>query len=637
MALVLCLVPGARATAQEKQPFWMRWPDGRLRLAFEYEGERWSRTGMEELKEDEYTFTEELKLRTDGYVYHPRLLRFDAAGLVALEQVLLDSNATAREVDTDALDTGHDVRATLLDEKPVTFDFFSQRENREVRQSFFGVTEITDTHLGGDAFVKHSLLPSQLHFDHATTKGEGLDKTDQALDTLFVESSNRHGGSDTRLRYEFTDLELRRTRQEFQIHDVLLTNLFRFGADDEHRSTTTARFRDQAGVADNQLSSLRNNTVLAHTPRLSTHYDAAVDLNRAESVEVRTGAAGLGLTHTLYRNLTSSLAARASRSEIDGGSVDSYGGRADWLYRRGLPFGSLQLGYGVDYSIQSEEDLGDEIPVVGEPHTFQVGVPLLLDQRFPNPSTVVIRSASGPLIVYEEGLDYVLVATGPLLRVEVSIGSRISDGQALLIDYRQRTVPDRDFSRFLQQASAQLAFGSLLSFYANWSREDVDLLSGSTEETLGSSERRGAGAQLYWGPSTTSVDYEQSISPFVPYERAAVREILTQELRRDVSGSLRGSYARTFYTDEGELEETAEGAAGLRAYIGSDLSIEAEGGYRWGHFRTEDAQGFFASLAAIWRYRAYELRLSARHVDNSFRVANDYREDRILFEIRREF
>jgi hypothetical protein len=277
----------------------MRWPDGRLRLAFEYEGERWSRRGTRgDLREDEYNFTEELYLHTNGYVYHPRLLTFDASGLFTLEQVFVDSNATTREVDTDALDLGHDVRATLLDDKPVTIEAFSQRQNHEVRQSFFGITEITDTHTGADAFVKYAVLPTRLHFDHATSKGEGLDTTDQALDTFLLESANLYKGSDTRLRYEFTDLELRRTGQEFAIHNALLTNLLRFGADDQHRSTTTSRFRDQSGLVDNELVGLQNNTVLDHTPRFSTRYAAGVDLNRTDSVESRTGTAGLGLMYT---------------------------------------------------------------------------------------------------------------------------------------------------------------------------------------------------------------------------------------------------------------------------------------------------------------------------------------------------
>ncbi|MBI4584157.1 MAG: hypothetical protein HY717_09050 [Planctomycetes bacterium] len=636
LVFLLAVLLEAPVLAQPKRPFWTRWPDGRLRLAFEYNGERWFRKQMETLKLDEYTFTEELRLRTDGYIYHPRLLKFDAAGLLALEQVFIDSNATTRDLDTDALDYGHDVRGSFLKENPLSFDLFSQRQNREVRQSFFGVTEVTDTHSGGDVHFKFPVLPTRLHFDHATTKGEGIDLTDQVLDTFLLESSNQYRGSDTRLRYEFNNLELKNIGERFAIHNALLTNLFRFGADDQHRTTTTAHFRDQSGLVENQLTGLQNTTVLAHTPKFSTQYVAQLNLNRIGSNETRIGTGSIGLNHTLFQNLTTSLTAFAGRSEIDGGAVDSYGGRADWQYRRGLPFGSIQAGYGLEYSIQEEEDLGDVVQVIDEPHTFRIGEPIVLDQRFPDLSSVVVKD-SGGLIIYEEGRDYILVPAGSSLRVEITVGSRIADGQGLLIDYRRRTLPDREFSKFIQRASLQLNFAHFLTIYGNWTREDVNLLSGSSAETLGDSERRGAGAQVYWGPSTTIVEFEQNISPFVPYERLLVRELLAKELWRGISGTLGGSYVRTRFPEERKVEETADGTAGARFHLGNYLYVELDGGYRWGQFRTEDARGFFTNAMINWKYRAYDIRLSARHVDNEFRVANDYRENRILFEIRREF
>jgi hypothetical protein len=637
--ILLCTIIFVSLTVEDiyaQRYFFIERP--RLGLGLSYEFEEDERTGPNINREDiTTTFSEKFEIETEGWVYHPALMIYTLRLLPEWEQISEESEGSGK-TSTKAFLQGYFTEFTFLQYKPYTLRIFANKQMGTVRSSFAQRTKTETDSYGGILMLKYKLLPTTLNYIHTTSHESGFFSAQGKSDEFRLSTRYDKKFGDTRLEASYIDNT--RTTQGIPINisaeNVTLQNYYDITKDKRVALSSGFNYRSaKSNFTESTVYGVSESLQWRHKENLSTNYLLRYDKSSTESFNTESKAAGFGLTHQLYENLTTSINADAALSEFTGGEIASYGTGLSFNYTRRIPWGNLNINIGHDYRVVMQDYVQDFIQVMDESITLTDGVVTFLANENVDIASIFVTDSTGT-IPYIKDIDYNITEIGSLVRISRIVTGGISNGQTVLVDYRYLSQTPFDYSTFDQSYGISLNLWSVWRTYYRFNHSKQNFLSGIRQERLTDDTIHTAGTELEWKWSRTNLEFEDRQTVTVPLTRWRAEETITVKPMEKLFLSLSGSYGKTKFKDTEEVE-IANGIRGTIQMVTSNWSWLKLEGFRnnlSGRSQKTTDSGFlsvFDMFFGIWRASISYRFLQEKDETSQETFKNNY----FLFEIKR--
>ena len=410
------------------------------------------KSGSGDTRTEETIFEENLRLETDGYLYHPNLLEFSLGGLFGLiqqdfEEITATRERTSRD-DGSVLE--FDLDAQILKKKSYPLTVSAHRRRAYNPRPFLPSLETTTTDYNVIWQYVSEKVPTTFQFQHTDVRltplsfGGEAEQDGRQTNTLFrFETAYNFNDFNTlSLTYRHESAEEEPFTLRYDSDEVTLAHRLDFGEGHVHQLDSELNYHDQRGTLDTDRVRWRESLELQHSDTLRSRYrlEALERTRGSRSPDVRSRdersvyVAGT-LEHQLYESLTSQITGTARFQRLDPDiRIERLGARAGFTYRKKNPWSTLQAGYRA--GIQQNERRGEDqrAEIIDESHFFRDPEAIVLQNPNIQTSTIVIR-AEDRVTLYQEDRDYTVRDFGNRVEIERIPTGRISDGETVLIDY----------------------------------------------------------------------------------------------------------------------------------------------------------------------------------------------------------
>ncbi len=572
----------------------------------------------------EKRFRETLFLDFLGYYYHPLLLQFRLRADLGLEQSKTGGDFEDLGGNIDNRNIGYQGDLDILKQHPYPLHIYTLRKEARNRQLFARPTEAVVTESGLDLAARGWWIPSRFHYHHYTYNGSWRDFRDEKRDNFRLVGS-RSG------TLSFYDYSVEYNKIDTLFTDTRYNDLFAF-ASTRHQFSRTSKsslrnrlfLRDQTGAFSNKHWGGASGLRLELSRNLYTLHNVSFDRSeRKGGTQTENVRADTSIHHRLYESLDSHFAGRAERNDFTQGKIDRYGGDAGFAYRKKTFFGSMtgRLNYGLSY--QEENFKKTIVSVLDEGHAVTQGIPIYLDHSGVVLSSIVVTDQTGLVVYSQSSGDYLVSLVGVQVRLDIPIGSRITTGQTILVDYDYLPYRDRRF----RTRTKDLGFGfrilDCLSLDFSLSRMYQDLISGSGEETLDHLRIERARADLFRWSHNLSVEYEDRKSRLTPYKRLMFTLGGGFELGKGARWNHGASTWYTTYPDVNDHERGTNVFAEIHAGSPRATRLDLRGTFRRTHLRSDDGTGYDLEARFSRMFRKTTLGVEIQYIKERFRIASD--------------
>ena len=525
LAWFLCL---GSAKAQLSLEGW----EGELEVGGEYSRDD-VKTEAEQRTFQNLRFSESLRLRNSGFVYHPGLLSFSSGTTIGLLQEMPSDDGQTRTSYGRVI--GYDLGLYILSAKPYNLSLFASSGTGTVSHEG-GRTETLSESLGGRLSYRNPFFPVTLDLrrDHREDEFRFFGvpvRHNELRDSLSLSGSNNWENHDLDINYDLTDLEDRIfPRLSVTTQSGRAYYRYVFGDWRDNSFTSSTSFFNREGLSNSTQASTNQTLRMTHSDTLTTQYGYAFNYaGAAESTtihhlgdfslgyepyanlggdfklsggyssfsqgEQKFVSSSLSAHHDLYDSLSTGVSLRGGLSFLPEGVQNNYGAGMNLGYRRKLPYnGRLIGGFALDYDVLSQVE--QEGLVLQESHIAELAAPFRLEHPLAIRESVVVTDTT-QAIIYQEGIDYLVQPFGDFLEIIVLLGGRIIDGQPILVSYRFVPSPSLTYATTRLRANFALDYGWVYPYY---SHEQVSprVISGRDASFLESRNTDTAGVRFLW-------------------------------------------------------------------------------------------------------------------------------------------
>lgn len=581
-------------------------------------------------------FREWVLLRAEGSILTPGLLDFDVRLRPMIGQRYWTGLSDSPSGNLKSLDGG--ARATLLARRPLSLsaDILSIDETEDLA---FGGEQNYDLRTWGARLdARWTLIPMKLEY-----RERHLDRIIRSS----PENLSHRQDSYRRLRFEARNQKTNLSLEQFNFDDRIgsadfdqflgrFDHNFRWGTGSDLNSQLT--YVDRTGSGARKTVSWRQGGMIKHPSTFASEFNYNLfdgrypaDFSRGWGADYRLRWDPTGRSRIWLEGYTQSESFRAGSrayTRIRPGAEITFGKE-----RRQL---RLAATTGYEWHSQATSETDGTGTVSGERHQVDQTRRFLLDRPFPEPSTVVVRSADGT-ITYVAGFDYELLPDPPFVEVVVLPGGDLGPGATLRVDYQYSILPGGEANALTYSVDATLSLGPFSIYHRRAQQAQLGGGPPAPIPTLLEYDNSATGLQLSGatpvGALSVRAEYTQRSSRTFSNEGFSVGGTWTFLATRDLRGRAFGSW---WNRTNGVRFEMLQAETTLEWRVHSNLRLLGRlSGYDWNESDGRREQFLGAGLGFEWRLR--QLIVSARYDRKSWDLSNSRVEDRILARISREF
>lgn len=472
--------------AREGEFFFIERP--KLSLGTFYKLEEEKRKTPEMKKETTtHDMLESMGLGTNGWIYHPNLMEYR----LFLEPEWRQEKFEQWQSSTDSTQTSrrktsvlaYDAGTTLLKHKPCSLDVFASRNTRRIDLTSVQDSDIEIETWGTRLNFTNPTLPASFGYVNRKVDQTGFYRSEENQNELQAKIRHNAKNSVTELNllYDNTD---RTTRTTSEITDTAskttnteLTNTYFFTENDRVRLDSLF-YNTQAEYDDTDYDTwvMSENLFWTHSKNLLTQYTLNYNRREVGNTVTEEKAAKAALTHRLFNSLTTNFGAEAAENDFVSGNEDSYRSNLGFIYRRPIPWGSLELGAAYDYGMTKRRGEDSVIPTE-ERHVLTSSAETYLSKENVEIDTIVVTDVPGTM-VYIRDVDYRVEIFGPNVRISRTLLGAIEEGQLVSVRYSYRVDTGFDDSRFGQVYRFGLDLWSFLYLTYTHGRLNQNIISG---------------------------------------------------------------------------------------------------------------------------------------------------------------
>ena len=442
-------------------------------------------------KSETEVFEERVRLKTEGDIYHPDLLFYNAVLGFGLAQQSLDSD---EESDRHAESLNdYSIFTQLLRGKSYPTTFYASKSEELIPRQFLGSLRTERHNRGATLSLRSRDWPMTFQYTASETAQDGLLSFERDFyereDERFRYSVNHDFGELSHLNIDIdsTSVSQRSVGASIEtdtdrytiLHDLI------FGSDEQHRLDSFFNYTDQSGTFNFENTQLNERLKLQHLDNFLTNYELRLtdsERDADSSKEVRGQA---GFEHRLYESLVTTANVFMSKTDFESsannleneGELQQQGGTLSFNYRKKNPWGVLLSTYTVSLTKRSGSTGGI---VTNESHIVNDPLPVILNRTNIDTSSIVVTDSTG-LLIYTLGDDYTIEEISGQVRLNIIIPGiippNIVDGQEILVDYKVLIEPDRQEDTLRQIFTIRERFKNGLSVYYAHRRQEEDVSS----------------------------------------------------------------------------------------------------------------------------------------------------------------
>jgi hypothetical protein len=450
-------------------------------------------TGQNKRKSETDVFEERLRLKTDGDIYHPDFLLFNAMLGLGLAQQSIDLDDESDRHSESLND--YSVFAELLRSKSYPTTFHATKSEELISRQFLGALRTERENRGASLSLRSADWPMTFQY---TTSDTEQDELSALAGDYFEREDERfrysvsHNFSDTsRLSFDFdrTNVAQRSpgafietdTDRYTVLHDLI------FGRDEQHRLDSFLNFVDQSGSFDFENLQWEERLRLQHRDNFLTNYRLRFADYQRDTVDNTETRGQAGFEHRLYESLITTANVFTSRTDLDAqGDLTQHGGTVALNYRKLNRWGLLHSTYSVNLTTSDQSGGTGTGVVIDESHTATELVPVELDRTNIDVSTIRVKTGFG--LLYQEGDDYTITEhNGRVWLNIITVGGAVPpnfiEGQEFFVDYNFYIEPERQEDTLRQNFTIRERFRNDLSVYYAHRRQDESINSTLTEIT----------------------------------------------------------------------------------------------------------------------------------------------------------
>ncbi len=611
-----------------------------------------SKVGAGETKSKEKLFEENVKIETEGSVYHPNFLEFSLAGLFGLlqEDFEQEFGGRRRSSGDDGTVLEFDFEGQFLKKKPYPGTVYARRYRSLEARPFLSSLQTTTTNYGFVWQYVDAKTPTSLQFNSTDVRLEPLDKTEkpsrQENTSLRFDTSYRFSDNNVlSFNYDRRTVKESPFNLQYDSDELTLGHHWDFGDRHQHRLDSKLNYFKQVGTFNIERARWRETLRLTHSDTLRSWYQFEIldrkqgSLSGVPPIKETSYYASGTLEHRLYESLVSQLFAFAQYQEFAQGlRITRLGLQPSFDYRKKNPWGALLGNY--SFRVQSEDRSGASLDsdVVDERGTFNDPEPIMLNNTNVQISSIFITSEDR-VTNYRVGDDYRVRVVGDRVEIERVPTGRILDGQTVLIDYVWTLGGDFKLDTLMHNFGLRQNFDFGLSPYYRHRRQDQSLTPGDAMGVQPEDIRANIyGTEYQKGPVRLVAEWEGHKSNVNPFDALRLSLDLTHHLKNAGTARLR---TRWVDIDRGEPQNrrtrllTVEGR--YRQRISEYLIVEGAALYR----KENDSlsgrdRGVDVDLSLEWVIRDTELRVTYEYG----RFEDEFSENRnqtLFVQFRRRF
>ncbi|GAB4154964.1 MAG: hypothetical protein Fur0037_23460 [Planctomycetota bacterium] len=628
----------AGLAAQQPGGIHLRKWSGELGFEYEFRDERSRSSFGRDLHQRENWLKELLGIRVEGDIYHRKLLDFDIGTSLQLDQRDISTPSGGPSQWSNTADVYYDGQGVLLRDKSISADFYARRGRLDTRQRFFATSTADLTDFGGNLRFKEIWIPSVLHYEDSRYIGHGLDTLRQNTQKVQLEGNRLTEWSSIQYSLERNDVDQASFGTRYRESVARASASQRFG-DGRHSVRAGGYYREQTGDQQSRFKEADGMLHLQLLPELYWEnqivYDTSEITNgttsKRDDIEVYSV-----LRHRLYESLDTALSGRYNKDEFDAGDFRRLEGSFEMAYRKRTSFGAIGLTYRPTVYRQEETGGSLPVPVIDEPLTYTAGVPMFLRFFNADPTTVFVTDSLGTTN-YVQPADYVLVQEGPRTRIDIPVGSRILDGATILVDYTYDPSPDKTYRSVTHDVGLSLEFGNYANLAFEHATENVEILSGMNDGSIGNSERNAVRARLAQWDQELTAEYESWENIFAPYERTQVGALSRLQLASDKQWHNSARWYRTRFRDLQGEEYGVTLNSTLDWRISNPVTAFFRAEYHNVRYRIDKGDGYLLETGLDYRVQNTTASADLRYTVEDFDIASDQNLFYFLFSFRRRF
>ena len=508
-------------------------------------------TSQNKRKSETDVFEERLRLKTDGDIYHPDFLLFNAMLGLGLAQQSIDLDDESDRHSESLSD--YSVFAELLRSKSYPTTFHATKSEELISRQFLGALRTERENRGASLSLRSEDWPMTFQYTTSDTEQDELSALAgdyfEREDERFRYSVSHNFSESSHLSFDFDRTNVAQkspgafnetdTDRYTVLHDLI------FGRDEQHRLDSFLNFVDQSGSFDFENLQWEERLRLQHRDNFLTNYRLRFADYQRDTVDNTETRGQAGFEHRLYESLITTANVFTSRTDLDAqGDLTQHGGTVALNYRKLNPWGLLHSTYSVNLT-QSDQSGGTGTGVViDESHTATELVPVELDRTNIEISTIRVKNSFG--LLYQEGDDYTITEhNGRVWLNIITVGGAIPpnfiEGQEFFVDYNFYIEPERQEDTLRQNFTIRERFKNDLSVYYAHRRQDESISSTLTEITPDEYTVNTVGADYSHKGLFLQAEYSDEESTQIPSTSKRLHGRYSWPISQDTTTSVRVS------------------------------------------------------------------------------------------------
>ena len=599
-------------------------------------------------RKSETNVTEErIRLKTEGDIYHPDFLLFNAAVGLGLAQQRINSDEASGS-NSESLDT-YDFFAQLLRKKPYPLSFYANKSESLIPRQFLGSLRTDRENSGGSLFLR-SKWPMVFQYNTSKTSQDSLTSLTsdffQREDEKFNYSLSHDFSESSHISFDFEKSDISQKTVGATIKDQaekysLLHNLT-FGSQKQNNLNSFFYYVNQTGSFDFKNLQWEERLRLQHTKSFLTNYDLRYTDSKRDTIISKETRGQVGFEHKLFASLVTAGSFFASSTNLDTqGDLFQRGGILGFNYRKKNPWGFLLSSYSTSLTRSRQSGGTGTGVVINEPHNATELIPVELDRTNIDISSIRVKDSSG--LLYQEGEDYIITQiNGRVLLNIITVGGvtppNFIEGEEFFVDYNFFVEPERKEETIRQIFTVRERLENGLSLYFSHRKQNQDVSSTVTDITADEFTANTVGTDFNKQGLFLQAEYSDEKSTQIPSRRKMIQGRYSRLIGKNTNANVGVSNQ---WLDFGEPDARDvvlfKAGAELSAGLTKNCSVSARTNYRdENDSRLGVTRGF--QINSELKYNIRQLSITTGVEINSLDRRNDKIDGSFLyFQLKRFF
>lgn len=589
------------------------------------------------LQDNEHGFTEALYVGLRGFTYHPRFMRWSGNVRVTLKQRFLSNQTINSNRDINEYLQEYKFSSVFLKDHPVSVGFSVTRDISNTDGDFLESINVIRSSVAGNVSWRALGVSQIVRLSRTHYRSEGLIENEENRRTVQYNATTRTAAMYGSAQYQYSDNDFLTTGRGFIGHTARILGTFRLDKRGRRSITLSLMYNRQEDVVRNTYTEAALSAKLPISKQFDASSSYSYRNNKIDSLSSNVHSVVATFRHSLYQSLVTTLNAEGRFISFDAGHQRDVNPSVRLDYRKQTVFGSMNLFYAFAY--RRFEDSFDRISQRFIERTFSVipGIPILLDDRNIDSSSIEVLNLTRPAIIPQPGLDYTIEIFGSDFEVIIPVLSTILSGDDIKVSYFVISDKSFEFEESTRRYGAGLHFGRIVSIRASHLESDRSLISGTPVSRLDDIDVNSVALTVRYNGISTELEYQLRRTAINPYKRRSAQAQFTRSFARTINLVLSTAYVVTDFTDDFERSTSIQTAGRVWYRPRYNIIVESRLNNINRNGRRDDGHDFVWSNLVTYKSGQIEVRLRQGLYDRNVRVVGT--EDRNIFSlsVRRSF